>query len=86
MTDLQQQIETYLQETSIPVDVDALVSDLEFASLTDGSGERDSQRRRPVFVFAFAAVLAVFLIGVPVFVLGCTPRPHGAEHTDDIAI
>jgi len=70
MTDLQQQVEMYLQETSVPVDVEALVSDLEFASLTDGSGERDSRHRRPLFVFAFAAVLAVFLIGVPVFVLG----------------
>jgi hypothetical protein len=70
MTDLQQQIETYLQETSIPVDVDALVSDLEFESLTDGSPERVSQRRRPAFAFSFAAVLAVLIIGVPLIVFG----------------
>ena len=70
MTDLQQQIETYLQTTSIPVDVDDLVSDLEFGSLADASPNRVSLRRRPVFVFAFAAALAVFLIGVPLIMLG----------------
>jgi hypothetical protein len=70
MTDLQQQVETYLRTTSIPVDVDDLVSELEFESLADASRERVSRRRRPVFVFVFAAVLAVFLIGVPLLVFG----------------
>jgi hypothetical protein len=70
MTDLQQQVETYLRTTSIPVDVGDLVSDLEFKSLTDASRERVSRRRRPVFAFAFAAVFAVFLIGVPLLVFG----------------
>jgi hypothetical protein len=70
MTDLQQQIETYLRTTSIPVDVDDLVSGLEFESLTDASRRPVSQRRRPAFAFAFAAVLAVLIIGVPLIVFG----------------
>jgi len=76
MTDLQTQIQTYLRETSIPVDIDDLAVELEFR--TDVSRERAKLRRRPAIAFAVTA-MAVLLIGVPLLVFGVlspTPDPQ----------
>lgn len=75
MTDLQNQIETYLRETSIPVDVDDLVARLESEFRTDMYRKRVWLRRRPAVAFA-ATALAVLLIGVPLLVFGVfSPTP-----------
>jgi hypothetical protein len=78
MTDLQSQIETYLRETSIPVDVDVLVTTPEVRSGTAVVAEPARRSWRPAVAFAVAA-LAVLLVGAPLLLLGVFSSAPVAE-------
>ena len=78
MTDLQNQVETYLRETSIPVDVDALVITPEPRSGTAVVTEPARRSWRPAVAFAVAAV-AVLLVGAPLLLLGVLSSGPVAE-------
>jgi hypothetical protein len=78
MTDLRSQIGTYLEETSIPVDVEALVTSQELRPGVAVTPRRVRRRWHPAVVFVVAAV-AVLLIGVPLFLFGVSSSAPVAE-------
>jgi hypothetical protein len=78
MTDLRSQIGTYLEETSIPVDVETLVTSQELRPGVAITPRRVRRRWHPAVVFVVAAV-AVLLIGVPLLLFGVSRSAPVAE-------
>jgi hypothetical protein len=67
MTDLKYQLEAYMSETSVPVDVDAMVADRERGVGSHVTSPNPGRRRR-LAVAVVSAILVIVAIGVPLLI------------------